>query len=500
MPYMSSQREIQRTKLMILSLWSLGILVSFLFNVNSIHEQTDTLARREARAYFKKDTAIRYWASRHGGVYVAQNERTPANPRLAHIPHRDLTRPDGTELTLMNPAYIIRQMFEEFSSIESVSGRIFSDKYFYEGNKPDAWELKALQEFREGSPEAFEFTETEQGEELRLAQPLFISEDCLKCHAVQGYRIGELRGAVGVKLNMKELREAEKSSVLRQAGIHALIFLLGFSLIWTLLRSVRVHVLESAELATRNMEIEHRLFQKEKKESLDLVTGSIAHDFNNLLTGVLGAVDLIDVRNQAPDKIQKYLDIIRENCLKGAKLSRQMQIYTGQYLIRPAEVDPKALMQDLAWDFRSTLRENCSLELQLPEGDLSLFCDGEYLRKAVLELLQNAEEATRDRGGTVTLALEGPMSAEDLPASLFSDSSGNASSYLKFRVADDGEGMPASVQDRIFDPFFSTRFTGRGLGLSEFKGILDAHHGFFSVNSTVEAGTEIIFYLPVSVH
>ena len=345
---MTNQKEIRRTKLLILALWSFGILLSFFYNVQSIRRQTDNLARHEARAYFNKDSAIRYWASLHGGIYVLENERTPANPRLAHIPFRDITRPDGARLTLMNPAYMIRQMFEEYSELDEVRGRIFSDKYFFEGNKPDAWELKALETFNGGSPEAFEFIDSEQGEELRLAQPLFIREDCLKCHAVQGYRIGELRGAIGVRLNMARLRSVEHHTIAKQAGMHALIFILGFSLIWFLLRSVRLHVSESAVLAEQNMEMEHRLFQKEKKESLDLVTGSIAHDFNNLLTGVLGAVDLIREHIYDPEKMDRYLVIIQENSVKGAELSRQMQIYTGQYLIHPVLVDPVPMIKEIA--------------------------------------------------------------------------------------------------------------------------------------------------------
>ena len=83
-------------------------------------------ARVEARTHITKDQAIRFWATSHGGVYVPTDDRTPPNPHLAHVPERDITTPSGKALTLMNPAYILRQVTQDYSDVYGVKGHITS--------------------------------------------------------------------------------------------------------------------------------------------------------------------------------------------------------------------------------------------------------------------------------------------------------------------------------------------------------------------------------------
>ena len=140
-------------------IWSFVNFFSLWQNINIQKETTVKIIKNIAYSNFKKDQAFRFWAASHGGVYVPVTERTPPNPNLAHIPYRDIEKPDGTKLTLMNPAYTIRQIMDEFPGLYGAKSKITSLRYIYEGNKPDEWESQALKSFEDGNKESYEYTE-----------------------------------------------------------------------------------------------------------------------------------------------------------------------------------------------------------------------------------------------------------------------------------------------------------------------------------------------------
>jgi len=117
------ERQIKRYQMQKWALicgWILVVIGSLVWNLFSIESHIKEIAISEARAYFNKDIAFRLWATEHGGVYVPMTEETPANPYLSHIEDRIISKPDGTKLTLMNPAYMIRQMQERFEKLYGI--------------------------------------------------------------------------------------------------------------------------------------------------------------------------------------------------------------------------------------------------------------------------------------------------------------------------------------------------------------------------------------------
>lgn len=196
-------------------IWSaiLGGLLSW--EISRVRDQSVALAANEAQAYFNKDKAFRLWVTSHGGIYVPADARTPPNPYLSHIPERDVTTPSGRKLTLMNPAYALRQMMDDYSQLYGVRGKItsFPDKLLNPDNMPDPWELDALHSFRSGVSEISDIAEVNGAPHFRLMRPLFTDQGCLKCHAFQGYKSGELRGGVGVSVPMAPYLDAEQESI-----------------------------------------------------------------------------------------------------------------------------------------------------------------------------------------------------------------------------------------------------------------------------------------------
>ena len=109
-------------------IWTMIIAGSLAWNIVDERQRTRELAIKEARANFNKDQAFRFWATKHGGVYVTPDERTPPNPYLAHLPDRNVTTTEGKKLTLMNPGYMLRQLMEEYAELYDIKGHITSLK------------------------------------------------------------------------------------------------------------------------------------------------------------------------------------------------------------------------------------------------------------------------------------------------------------------------------------------------------------------------------------
>jgi signal transduction histidine kinase len=162
------------------------------------------LARVEARAYFDKNQAIREWAAGHGGVYVPPTETTPSNPHLAHIPDRDVETKEGKRLTLLNPAYMLRELVEDFAEEYGVVGHSTSLDPLRPENAPDEWERAALESFERGAMLAEDFTDIDGEPYVRVLRPVFVKEPCLKCHGHQGYRVGDVWGGIGVSVPTDE--------------------------------------------------------------------------------------------------------------------------------------------------------------------------------------------------------------------------------------------------------------------------------------------------------
>ncbi len=213
--------------LMLVVIWTLIIGGLFFWQVDQRKQFTLELATNQARAHFNKDVAFRLWATTRKLIYVPVSENNPPDPYLAHIPERDIETPSGTRLTLMNPARIVRQLDEEFGHLYTGAGHITGFNVLRPGNAPDEWEARALEAFKAGEKEVFEFTTIDGEPYLRLMQPLRVKAGCLLCHSPQGYEVGEIGGGVGVAVPMKDLLRQENKAFRKTFISYGSIWLLG---------------------------------------------------------------------------------------------------------------------------------------------------------------------------------------------------------------------------------------------------------------------------------
>ncbi|HIJ61830.1 MAG TPA: EAL domain-containing protein [Rhodospirillaceae bacterium] len=206
--------------------WSLLVLASLLWNLHQARDSAYALARNEAGANIEKDLAFRRWVTAHGGVYVPVDERTPPNPYL-RVPNRDFDGPGGVRLTLMNPAYALRQMQQQFGGGQGVSGHITSLLPINPSNAPDAWEHQALEAFQGGQTEVMEINEIGGRPYLRMMRAMKVEKGCLKCHAEQGYKEGDVRGGLAASVDLQPFLAGLRDDSRALAGSHGGAWLIG---------------------------------------------------------------------------------------------------------------------------------------------------------------------------------------------------------------------------------------------------------------------------------
>ena len=208
-------------------LWAMLITVSLAWNIYEDNSRTLGLAGHEAIANFNKDRAIRLWAASHGGVYVPLDDRTPPNPYLSHVPERDIVTASGKKLTLMNAAYVLRQTMAEYEELYGVRGHVTSLKPINPINKPDQWERLALQAFESGATEVMSLQSIRGEEHLRFMRPMVTKQGCLKCHAEQGYKVGDIRGGLSVSVPMGSYLIAHYTRAGQMIFTHGALWLTG---------------------------------------------------------------------------------------------------------------------------------------------------------------------------------------------------------------------------------------------------------------------------------
>ncbi len=191
-------------------LWCLSIGASLMVNIYQVNKYTLLTATATIRAHIQEDIIIRNWATSHGGVYVSPTGNTPSNPYLK-VPERDVVTTTGKFLTLMNPAYILRDMQENFN--DGFKNHLTSLKLMNPRNVPDAWEIKALNYFELGNKELLEIQEIDNEPYLRLMVPLFIEQGCLKCHLEQGYKLGDVRGGISSTISLSPYYSQAKQRI-----------------------------------------------------------------------------------------------------------------------------------------------------------------------------------------------------------------------------------------------------------------------------------------------
>jgi two-component system cell cycle sensor histidine kinase/response regulator CckA len=234
----------------------------------------------------------------------------------------------------------------------------------------------------------------------------------------------------------------------------------------------------------------------QKLESLEVLAGGIAQDFKNLLMAVMGNADLALIELPATSQVRANLQAIMKASRRAADLCKQMLTYAGKGRFRSTMVDINELIRDMEHLLRISVSGKARLIYHFEEKVPTIQADENQLRQVMINLVTNASEAIGDMNGDITIATGSAECDQDfldrnsLPEQL------SPGLYTFIAITDTGCGMDEEIKTKLFDPFFKTKFPGRGLGMSAVIGIARGHWGFITISSKPGQGTAIKVFFP----
>lgn len=242
--------------------WSLVVALSLLVDTRGYKKEILAIATNVARAYIDKDMLFRDWNTMHGGVYVPVTPENPPNQDLPKsVPERDIMTPTGRVLTFINPAYMMRQVYELARKEKKISEHVTSLKPLRPENKPDTWDTRALIALEDGNQEVSEIVTEEGKRYLKLMRPLKVEKSCLLCHSQQGYKEGDIGGGITVTFPMELLEVSIWDEEQLLMSGHAFMWLLGLTGLYAGYRGLRQRTIErdkaEAELKQANAALEN---------------------------------------------------------------------------------------------------------------------------------------------------------------------------------------------------------------------------------------------------
>lgn len=478
--------------------------MSLVANAYREYKDARKAAKIENRSTFNKDLAYRRWAAERGGVYVPATDKTPPNPHLSHVPERDITTPSGRQLTLVNPAYMTRQVHEIGAGHYHVQGHITSLNPIRPENAPDKWETAALEAIARGEVREVSMIAAMNGEAyMRLMQPLLVEKGCLKCHAAQGYKVGDIRGGISMSTPMKPHLAIARSSVMTLAVIHSAFWLAGLGGIsfggWKF-KGQLIKCQKAEEERERLLKI--LAYKNEELESIMYVS---AHDFRTPIINIMG-----------------YSSELTEDCKRLKAMLKELKI--------SAETEPS---------FFRILDDNIPMSLKyisssavkvgiLQKGLLAVCRVGREelnvetvdMNGLIAEIIINMQYQIKESKAAVNVSYLPPCQGDKEKLSqVFTNLLDNAIKYLDpnkavqinvsgkadketcvYCVEDNGIGIDPRYHDKIFEIFHQLdpagAVEGQGLGLTIVRRIIQRQGGRVSVKSEVGKGSKFFIELP----
>jgi len=261
---------------------------------------------------------------------------------------------------------------------------------------------------------------------------------------------------------------------------------------WAIMRDIT----ERKKMEEERRRIDVRVREVQKLESLGVLAGGIAHDFNNLLMAVLGRADLALLSLSEGSPAYEHVEEIIRASHRAAELCQQMLAYSGRGRFVVKRHDLSEIVREMGQILDVSVSKNALVRYSLADNLPAVEADATQISQVVMNLIINASDALDEMRGIITITTGVAQCDEAFLAESYLDDKLPGGTYVYLEVSDTGCGMDSETQSRIFDPFFSRKFTGRGLGLAAVMGIVRGHKGAIKVSSEAGKGTTFKIFLP----
>ena len=244
--------------------------------------------------------------------------------------------------------------------------------------------------------------------------------------------------------------------------------------------------------------MERQLQHTQKLESLGVLSGGIAHDFNNILTIILGHCYILKENIDSDAERETHVRMIESAANRAADLCQQMLAYAGKSPLLQTEFSMWMLVDEIVKMLTSAIKKNVIIKRDMKCDIPMIVGDSSQIQQVIMNLIINACEAIGENTGTVIVGLKKTIILPDKPETDYFGNKILPGSYACLEVSDSGCGMSGETIQRVFEPFYTTKFAGRGLGMSAILGIVKAHNGSLHLTSTPGAGTTFKVYFPLT--
>ncbi len=257
-------------------------------------------------------------------------------------------------------------------------------------------------------------------------------------------------------------------------------------------------ITERRNAEEQKRQLEHKVVTTQRLESLGVLAGGIAHDFNNILMALLGQSTLA-LQHVPPDSPARgHLDQVKLACVRAAELVRQMLAFAGSEPVERKPVDLSSVVREMQQLVASAVSKKAHVSMALADDLPPILGNATGLRQILLNLITNASEALRGETGSITVKTGvTALSREDLAAT-YADWDQVPGAYCYLEVTDSGCGIETEAVPHIFDPFFTDKSFGRGLGLTAVLGIVRSLGGAIRVETGLGQGTTFRVYVPAT--
>ncbi len=516
---------------------SITIILTFMMGImlHVISEKNEKLLimqmETQAKALFQQIVITRRWVADHGGVFVEKLPWVKPNPYLEKPVIADDT---GKQYVKQNPALVTKQL----SSYAQKEGLFFfsitSLKLLNPENKPDEFEKEALNKFEsEGVKELSKIEYIYKRYYFRYIAPLHVEKSCLQCHFKQGYKVGDIRGAISVSVPMdyafNTIRAERKYIIFGGTGmlviLMGVLFLITKKIVISPIHKIRRSMSDFSKTGTVDMPIPNTndeigdlwnsfrdmarainklhsdLHEKinaatkelvEKNEELhrlsrtksDLIA-KISHELRTPLTAIKGAMDYLSIKlamnDTEKEDLSTFLDVIKKNAERLARLVNNMldyeRINLGEFEVRYKDINLKEVFSEVVTGFKTeALKKNVILHFDAE--DINVSADEDRMKQVLTNLISNALNFS-------------PVSS----SILISLKNNNCCAYVS--VTDNGIGINEEEKELVFKQFYSKGIkNGAGLGLAICKEIVKAHNGIIGVRSEPNKGSRFYFMIP----
>ena len=464
---------------LLIIIWTSVILISFVWNYSLVISNNNKVVLNKSQASFNQILLSRSWNSSHGGVYVPVTEITSSNPYLKDS-LRDIVSLDGKLFTKVNPAYMTRQISELSMGQSGLNFHITSLNPIRPANKADDWETEALSTFKIGTDNVLELIKDDSRSQYRYMAPLMTEQSCLKCHAFQGYKLGEVRGGISVSYPSDLYEEGMKKHLMSLGFVHFLILVFGIVGLWAYYRMSKRYFLI---IKNKNEELMQINASKDKFFSI------IAHDLRGPFNIILGYIQLLKKGYDQFDDVERkeFISEIDKSSENTFELLESLLMWARSQnnkieLIKESLTLKNEIDEIVKIYLPGAGSKKIKIKVDVLD-DILVYADKFSLKTVVSNLLNNAIKFTPAHGIIKIGAIQ-------------------EKNHIEISISDNGVGIKKEMIPRLFkiEENVSTRGTddeeGTGLGLLLCKEFIEKHEGQIWVESEVGKGSKFAFTIP----